>query len=47
VVAGNRKSLQSEPVSKGIDMRAKLLQLYHDNYRAGRMKLVVLGGGGW
>jgi len=47
VVAGNRKSLQCEPTRKGIDMRAKLLKLYNENYLAGRMKLAVLGGGGW
>ncbi|XP_073396481.1 nardilysin-like isoform X2 [Physcomitrium patens] len=41
---GNKKSLHDDPVNKGIDMRAKLLQLYHEDYRAGRMKLVILGG---
>ena len=45
-VAGNRKSL-GEPMERGVDMRGKLLQLYHDHYRAGRMKLVLLGGGAW
>lgn len=44
--SGNRKSL-SEPVAKGLDMRAKLLELYKQHYLAGRMKLTVLGGGGW
>lgn len=45
-VAGNRKSL-GEPMERGVDMRGKLLELYHDHYRAGRMKLVLLGGGAW
>ncbi len=30
-----------------MDMRGKLLQLYRDHYLAGRMKLTILGGGGW
>jgi len=41
---GNRKSLM-EPMSKGIDMRAKILNFYTEYYLAGRMKLAVIGGG--
>ncbi|KAH9309722.1 hypothetical protein KI387_037633, partial [Taxus chinensis] len=40
---GNRKSLM-EPMSKGVDMRAKILDLYSETYLAGRMKLSVIGG---
>lgn len=47
MVAGNRKSLLDVPAQNGIDMRAKLLEVFHSYYQAGRMKLVVLGGGGW
>ncbi|CAK9267641.1 unnamed protein product [Sphagnum jensenii] len=31
-------------MEKGVDMRGKLLQLYNDHYRAGCMKLAILGG---
>jgi hypothetical protein len=34
-------------MERGVDMRGKLLQLYKDYYLARRMKLTVLGGGGW
>lgn len=47
MVAGNRKSLQSVPAQHRLDMRAQLLDVFHNHYQAGRMKLVVLGGGGW
>ncbi|KAG0572112.1 hypothetical protein KC19_VG069600 [Ceratodon purpureus] len=40
---GNKNSL-GEPMGKGVDMRAKLIQLYKDHYLASRMKLTVLGG---
>lgn len=40
---GNKKSLM-EPMSKGIDMRTKILDLYTETYLAGRMKLAVIGG---
>ncbi|GBG78735.1 hypothetical protein CBR_g27959 [Chara braunii] len=39
---GNRKSL-GEPLVKGKGIRGKLINLYKEHYRAGRMKLVVLG----
>eukprot|EP01018_Ginkgo_biloba_P000447 Gb_03820 [translate_table: standard] len=40
---GNKKSLM-DPVTKGIDMREKILNLYKDQYLAGHMKLAVIGG---
>eukprot|EP00252_Welwitschia_mirabilis_P007587 TRINITY_DN19118_c0_g1_i1.p1 TRINITY_DN19118_c0_g1~~TRINITY_DN19118_c0_g1_i1.p1 ORF type:complete len:1100 (+),score=208.89 TRINITY_DN19118_c0_g1_i1:181-3300(+) len=40
---GNRKSLV-EPISKGINMRTKLLDFYKEYYLGGSMKLAVIGG---
>lgn len=28
-----------------MNLREQILQLYHDNYRGGSMKLVIIGGG--
>ncbi|KAL8549034.1 hypothetical protein ACS0TY_008056 [Phlomoides rotata] len=40
---GNKKSL-ADAVEKGINLRDRILKLYHDNYYGGSMKLVVIGG---
>lgn len=40
---GNKKSL-ADAVEKGVDLRDRILKLYHDNYYGGSMKLVVIGG---
>lgn len=41
---GNKKSL-ADAVDKGINLRDRILKLYHDNYYGGSMKLVIIGGG--
>ncbi|KAJ3699601.1 hypothetical protein LUZ61_003306 [Rhynchospora tenuis] len=40
---GNKKSL-SDAEGSGINIREELLRIYRDNYHAGIMKLVVIGG---
>ncbi|KAK4370214.1 hypothetical protein RND71_009689 [Anisodus tanguticus] len=40
---GNKKSL-ADAVEKGVNLREQILKLYHDNYRGGSMKLVIIGG---
>ncbi|KAI3450239.1 hypothetical protein Pfo_006904 [Paulownia fortunei] len=40
---GNKKSL-ADAMEKGINLRDRILKLYHDNYYGGSMKLVVIGG---
>ncbi|XP_009594332.1 nardilysin-like [Nicotiana tabacum] len=40
---GNKKSL-ADAVERGVNLREQILQLYHDNYRGGSMKLVIIGG---
>ncbi|XAR60816.1 Insulysin [Bertholletia excelsa] len=40
---GNKKSLV-DAMEKGINLREQILKLYSDNYNAGLMKLVVIGG---
>ena len=32
-------------MEKGINLRERILNLYNENYYAGAMKLVVIGGG--
>lgn len=44
IFLGNKKSL-ADAVEKGVDLRDRILKLYHDNYYGGSMKLVVIGGG--
>lgn len=41
---GSKKSL-ADAVEKGVDLRDRILKLYHDSYYGGSMKLVVIGGG--
>ncbi|KAK9727334.1 hypothetical protein RND81_05G274200 [Saponaria officinalis] len=40
---GNKKSLM-KAMEKGVDLRAKILKMFEDNYCGGVMKLVVIGG---
>ncbi|XP_027091260.2 nardilysin-like [Coffea arabica] len=40
---GNKKSLV-DAMEKGINLRERILNLYNENYYAGAMKLVVIGG---
>lgn len=40
---GNKKSLV-EAMEKGVDLRERILTMYHENYHGGSMKLVVIGG---
>ncbi|XP_041993159.1 nardilysin-like [Salvia splendens] len=40
---GSKKSL-ADAVEKGVDLRERILKLYHDSYHGGSMKLVVIGG---
>ncbi|KAL3530974.1 hypothetical protein ACH5RR_010296 [Cinchona calisaya] len=40
---GNKKSLV-DAMENGINLREQILNLYSDNYKAGAMKLVVIGG---
>ncbi|KAJ3682908.1 hypothetical protein LUZ60_013135 [Juncus effusus] len=40
---GNKKSL-SDAAGSGVNMREEILKLYNNNYHAGIMKLVVIGG---
>lgn len=35
----------ADAVEKGVDLRERILKLYHDSYHGGSMKLVVIGGG--
>lgn len=44
IFLGSKKSL-ADAVEKGIDLRDRILKLYHDNYHGGSMKLVLIGGG--
>lgn len=44
IFVGNKKSL-ADAVEKGINLRDRILKLYHENYYGGSMKLVVIGGG--
>ncbi|CAA0838104.1 Insulinase (Peptidase family M16) family protein [Striga hermonthica] len=40
---GNKKSL-ADAMEKGVNLRDRILKLYHDNYYGESMKLVVIGG---
>ncbi|KAL3653227.1 hypothetical protein CASFOL_002908 [Castilleja foliolosa] len=40
---GNKKSL-ADAMERGINLRDRILKLYHDYYYGGSMKLVVIGG---
>ncbi|KAL7152177.1 hypothetical protein ABFS83_04G079600 [Erythranthe nasuta] len=40
---GNKKSL-GDAMEKGINLRDRILKLYHDHYYGGSMKLVLIGG---
>ncbi|KAF2673613.1 LuxS/MPP-like metallohydrolase [Microthyrium microscopicum] len=40
---GNWKTLHDNPLSKGVDLRARFMDFYEKHYSANRMKLVVLG----
>lgn len=44
ILKGNKKSLL-DAMEKGINLREQILKLYNENYHAGLMKLVVIGGG--
>lgn len=43
-VKGNKKSLV-DAMEKGINLREQIMKLYNENYHAGLMKLVIIGGG--